>query len=342
MKKILLLITVCGLGFTGCAVSMSTSIKTINVGPETVRALPLTADLNVSDQRVRGEAHGQSDDDERLVREAVARALGQDPPKSDAADVLVAMNVYKEASGKSMTVVVTGYPAWYHNFRTVEQGDSAWLILTNTGGSAEPVKRGGGEWLSFASPGRANVDGPPKPNGMRRYGWYLGANRLIVGSRSVAGEWACLEGGVRGGYGMSYGLEFGGGVLGSVYSSRGRSESIGGGVNIGYTYDLPSNIGQLVYGLSVGFWYGYYSKDEGYYYFNYRSDDYEDYLFGGPFVKVRWKFIELSYRGLMGMRESYDYRRNYDSYYGYYYSDSYYTNDFTYVSQFKAGLHFEF
>jgi len=172
MKKILLLVTVCGLGFTGCAMQMATSIKTVDAGPKSVRPLPLTADLIVSERKTRGEAHGRADADsaaeDLLIREAVARALDQNPPKADAADVLVAMNVYKERNGKHLTVVVTGYPAWYRNFRNVEQGDSAWLIFTNTGGSA--VRRDAGEGLPIAAPGRMNIGAPPKAGGAKMRG----------------------------------------------------------------------------------------------------------------------------------------------------------------------------
>jgi len=171
MKKILLLtITVCLLGFTGCVTTISTSIKSLDVA-EPVRPLPLTADLNISEQKVRGEAEGKQIDKlgggDALIRVAAMRALGQDPPRPDAADVLVGMNVYKEQAGKNMKVVVTGYPAWYHNFRTVEEGDSAWLILTAAGGESQGGGRGG---LSFASPGQTNAGGPSRPQGRRSAG----------------------------------------------------------------------------------------------------------------------------------------------------------------------------
>jgi hypothetical protein len=141
MKKTLMLIAaVCGLYLTGCAsANRSNTVRMVNVGPEAVRPLPLTADLNISEQKTRGEARKENakmGDEKQLLSEAVARALGHYPPRAEAADVLVAMNIYKQNDGKNMTVVVTGYPAWYHNFRSVEEkapGDSAWLILTNTG-----------------------------------------------------------------------------------------------------------------------------------------------------------------------------------------------------------------
>ena len=381
MKKILLLMAVCSFGLTGCAVRMSTSIKTVSAGPETVRSLPLTADLNISEQKVRGEAYGKvrnmSDDEDRLIREAVARALGQDPPKAEAPDVLVGMNVYKEQRGKNLSVVVTGYPGWYQNFRTVESGDSAWLILTNTGG----VRRGGAEGLPVIAPGRITLGDMPKkkgasgrqiafgdmskligaggeqislsdvpnPSGVSSRRYYLGANMMVLGSRSATGEWICLEGGLRGKDEMSYGLEVGGGFFGKPDSKRGESKSIGGGFNVGRTYDLPADAGSLVYGVSAGVWYGYYNKYQREYkgfFENYYNELENNYLFGGPFIKARWKFVELSYKGLCGVK--YEERKGHSYYH---YSNGYYSGYTSYddrdngsiawVSQLKLGVHFK-
>lgn len=85
-----------------------------NVGPEAVRPLPLTADLNISEKKTRGEArkdNAKVGDEKRLISEAVAQALGHQPPKAEAADVLVAMNIYKQQVGDKLTIIVTGYPA---------------------------------------------------------------------------------------------------------------------------------------------------------------------------------------------------------------------------------------
>ncbi len=372
MKKRLLTVTLITIGsfvFSGCAVRKYTSIKTVEAGPQTVRPLPLTADLNISEQKVRGDAIGElnaADVEDRLTREAVARALGQDPPKPEAPDVLVAMNVYKELSGKTMKVVVTGYPAWYHNFRTLENemGDSAWLILTNVGGEVKHGGgSGGGSGLPFLSPGQLALGGTqtPKPSSSSRV-WYLGVARNLVGSRTMGGEWISLQAGWLGGGGMEYGFEFGGGFGGESYSSSGKSETIGGGFNAGMKHDLPGGV-KLVYGASVGLWYGWWynesrsSREEQYqeqYYdysyggYRYRTayrtvttekhEDAGDICFVGPYVKVRWKFVELSYRGLMGYHEG-----GVSSYSNYYYDDDYddYDDGFAWASQFKLGLHFE-
>jgi len=179
MKKILLLTMVCGLGLVllpGCTTRISTSIKTCDVA-HPVRPLPLTADLNISEQKVRAEAEGEYDvkkdrEGKEVVRVAVARALGQDPPKPEAADVLVAMNVYKELKGGELKVVVTGYPAWYRNFRSVEPGDSAWLILANTKVEAFAMSGGGGALRLGASGQNTQAAGKSKAGSGARFGFH--------------------------------------------------------------------------------------------------------------------------------------------------------------------------
>jgi hypothetical protein len=317
MKKILTLlltVAICGLGFTGCTLKKFTSIKTLDVGAP-VRALPLTADLNISDQKVRGEAHGtlgSVGDDDRIVREAAARALGQDPPKVEAPDVLVAMNVYKEQRGRDLKVVVTGYPAWYHNFRTANIGggksgesDSAWLILTHSGGGGGGYMSVGGAEEQPERMGKLILGKTLKSLGAETgtgggKGHYFKVSRLIAGSKTMSGEWASLEAGWLRSSGLFYGFDFGGGVVSDA-------ATIGGGFNIGASYDLPNDL-HLSGGLSAGFWYGEYR-------YSYYDEWDDDVGFGGPFVTARWKFIELSYRGLIGT---------------------------DWLSQFKAGLYFEF
>jgi len=337
MKKILTLLltmTICGLGFTGCVLKKYTSIATLDMGTP-VRALPLTADLNISEQKVRGEAHGYigtGADEDRIVREATARALGQDPPKVEAPDVLVAMNVYKEQRGRDLKVVVTGYPAWYHNFRTVGLGggkmgesDSAWLILMHSGS-------GGGMTVGAASDderqptmlGKLNFSKTLKSVGTNTEiggggSYYIGVNKTF-GPRSLMNDWATIEAGWLRSGGLFYGFEFGGGVIDDY--------SIGGGFNIGYTYDLSAGF-SVSAGGSVGCWGGEY----------YRYEDYYQYSigFGGPFVRLRWRFIEISYRGLMGYMDEEEY--HYDYYNGSHYD---YNEGFAWLSQLKAGFHFEF
>ena len=86
--------------------------------------------MNVSEQQRVGEATGASIDSDRLLREAIAKALGQDPPTVDGADILVGRNVFVVQKGSSVTVTVTGYPAWYTNFRSNKDvSQNEWLIV---------------------------------------------------------------------------------------------------------------------------------------------------------------------------------------------------------------------
>lgn len=116
---------------------------------------------------------------------------------------------------------------------------------------------------------------------------YLGVSRMLSGDVSV-NEWFAVEWGWLKKKGLFYGFELGGGV-------DGDNSSMTFGFNIGKTYNLPSDIAQLAYGVSVGGWTDL-SVDSVY---NFTSRRYEDeYAFNigvaGPFVKARWKFIEFA------------------------------------------------
>jgi len=322
MKKIILLfVALYGLALTGCVGSKSTSIKTLGVGPEAVEPLPLTADLNVSDQKVRGEASGRVGSNlgcaDCLVKEATARALGQYPPRVDAPDVLVAMNVYKEPRGKdSLRVVVSGYPAWYHNFRTVkeETGDSAWLILTNT--SDMGSKGSGGDGTGLWQSKQTWLKAAPSKNTKGRY---LAVNRQLAGDVST-NEWIALEGGWLKSNGQYHGFEVGFGMDGDNYSA-----SLG--FNFGSSYDLPADI-KFVYGASVGIWADIFSEETWNYYDGYSDNVTYNIGIVGISLKMRWKFIEIAYRGLLGGDMAFI--GNSDPEYG---AD--------WLNQYRVGLYFE-
>jgi len=67
------------------------------------------------------------------------------------------------------------------------------------------------------------------------------------------------------------------------------------GLSVGKIYDIGNGL-QFVYGGSGGYWYG--SDDKS-------NDDYRkithDFL--APFIKLRWNFIEFTYRGFLGVYE---------------------------------------
>ena len=79
-----------------------------------------------------------------------------------------------------------------------------------------------------------------------------------------------------------------------------RAAAMGLGISLGNTYDLWDQL-QFVYGGSVGLWLVVMNKP---YKYNGYDDAYDvaiNYL--APFVKLRWNFVELTYRGLLGYKE---------------------------------------
>jgi hypothetical protein len=80
----------------------------------------------------------------------------------------------------------------------------------------------------------------------------------------------------------------------------------GGGLSLGNVYDFGNQI-QFVYGMSAGYWFGenfWYKRDEmdetQWVNSSYR---YDTFNFLAPFIKLRWRFLELKYRGLVGFWE---------------------------------------
>jgi hypothetical protein len=101
---------------------------------------------------------------------------------------------------------------------------------------------------------------------------------------------------------ISYGIGF------SDSSGYRKFELLSGlGFDAGVVHDLPFDEDlKLVYGGAVGFWFTMGGYLQG--------DPQLNFNFLAPFVKLRWKSLELSYRGLLGVNvKEYEY---YDSYYG--------------------------
>jgi predicted small secreted protein len=152
-KAIITLILACSVWLAGCTAPTVTTVsgsgKILPV-PVEITTLPITADLTVSEQKTIGEAEGLYTETEILTKEAIAKALGQNPPKVEGPDVLVGIEVSTEQWGKDIKVTVTGYPAWYTNFRTAIPGDSALLVIPSTAGDNEGDGDGeGGGRLKF-------------------------------------------------------------------------------------------------------------------------------------------------------------------------------------------------
>ena len=116
-------------------------------------------------------------------------------------------------------------------------------------------------------------------NGRKLDYYFAPKYQQVIRSSGYLDYWWCggnLEGGLVWGNGMFVGIDFGVSVDFSDHYA-------GGGVSFGDVYDFGNQL-QLVYGGSVGFW----ADAEGVF----------DII--APFVKLRWNFVELTYRGLLG------------------------------------------
>jgi len=96
-------------------------------------------------------------------------------------------------------------------------------------------------------------------------------------------------------------------ALDGYYSYANMNSTMAGiGLSFGNVYDFGHRL-QLVYGVSAGYWWW---RDE------YADDSFEQDItshdFLAPFVKLRWRFIELAYRGFFGYKETYRWMKNSD------------------------------
>ena len=93
--------------------------KTIDIKP-TVIQKPTVADIQVNEKKVTGTHSGKitTTSLETIQNEAVASAL-----KSVNADILVEPRFDTTIDGSVTTVVVSGFPATYKNFRTMKDED---------------------------------------------------------------------------------------------------------------------------------------------------------------------------------------------------------------------------
>ena len=128
MKKVLLLVAV-AISVASCSVTKITSTHT-DVGVYTPVTAPVIADLDVSAKKIKYEyepgsaiRRGGSDN---VINAAVSKALLQ----NGNADVLVGLETHTEYSstGAIDRIIVTGYPAYYKNFRNATSED---LLRTN-------------------------------------------------------------------------------------------------------------------------------------------------------------------------------------------------------------------
>ncbi|MDR2591445.1 MAG: hypothetical protein LBC59_01390 [Chitinispirillales bacterium] len=118
-----------------------------------------------------------------------------------------------------------------------------------------------------------------------------------------------VEGGLIWGNGVFLGLDLSFG-MGSEKITDSTGNGLGGiGINLGNVYDLGGQL-QFVYGGSAGYWFA-----GTWHNYKYKGDDDARYLalsYLALFVKLRWEFVELSYRGFFGFK-GVDYDKTWNS-----------------------------
>jgi len=152
-KKLVFLVSIVS-AFTivaGCSkVVKDNTMKSIQLSPS-VHSVPMTAELDVVNKKVIGQAKGKTPSKNELEKEAIAEALKQ----SDG-DVLVGANFFYEYVNKvDLTVTVIGYPAHYKNFKPKD------ICTQNT----QDVLVGGNFYYEDGSKNNISVSiKNPKPN----------------------------------------------------------------------------------------------------------------------------------------------------------------------------------
>lgn len=289
--KSYLLIFLCLFLLMGCSSAVkNNTLVGVSVEGTEIETLPVTADLAVSEQRVKGEASGKiTDNTDRfnLTKEALAKALGQEQPSVDKPDLLVGINVFTEVDGADVKLILTGYPAYYTNFRTATKTDSLRLNMFNHGrtlyiGDDKPKAAAShkdvGEW--YYSVKYQFGDG---------YGWGLGTGKVWP-SNLLKGE-------------FFVGAEVEEKGILSPWKNEDNIEWFGLGISLnsgGIYGELPHDL-KLVYGLSAGFWFWDCRISNPFFGESTVSDQ---NVLVGPFAKVRWHGLEAGFRLLLGGDEA--------------------------------------
>ena len=106
--------------FSCSSVQKTSTAKSMNIYGMGVMHIPVLADLEVSETKITGTKTGSSTSSlDELKAEAIAAAL-----KTSNADVLIEPAFQIETDRSRITVVVTGRPATYKNFRKMELSDT--------------------------------------------------------------------------------------------------------------------------------------------------------------------------------------------------------------------------
>jgi len=134
----------------GCSsVVKDNTLKSIQLRPN-AQITPMTAELEVSNKKVMGQAKGKPIFRSQLEKEAIAEAL-----KQADGDVLVGANIFSVDSTKyfffgELTITVIGYPAKYKNFKPKE--------VCNTKNTDEDILVGGSFYYEDGSKKNIHVN----------------------------------------------------------------------------------------------------------------------------------------------------------------------------------------
>lgn len=101
-----------------CSVMKMQTAKTMDIYGAGVLQMPVVAELLVSEKKITGSAKLSGESLEVVKQQAIANAI-----KIANADILVEPTFETEDKGGSITVTVTGFPAVYKNFRSIEHKD---------------------------------------------------------------------------------------------------------------------------------------------------------------------------------------------------------------------------
>lgn len=127
----------------GCAppTRKDNTFRSRTLYPKSKHVETMTADLEVSDKKVMGEAAGKTKDKAELEKIAIAEALKPTTPSESRADVLVASNFFYKYNGSDLTVTVVGYPARYRNFepKNAKKVDDGKIVPSSPAPLPQPV-----------------------------------------------------------------------------------------------------------------------------------------------------------------------------------------------------------
>ena len=162
------------------------------------------------------------------------------------------------------------------------------LLKMAKAASAEMFKK-------FASiKGSARKSEPVTING-RKHDYYIAPKYQFPVGTPISWGGVNIEGGLVWKEGLFLGIDLNFG-LSDIEVDTNSNLLAGLGISLGNVYNLGEQL-RFVYGGSVGFWlasdfhYEYKGYDAEYWAVNYLA----------PFVKLRWNFVELTYRGLWGL-----------------------------------------